>query len=669
MNNVLPYIAPRGGLRYDLPADLISDLEMSDCRNVYFQDGLVKKRYGYTKFGNNLPLPGPVIGSDQFYLFSGSDYLLAITTKLAFRLASPGSDAYWETINSSEVEDDCETTWTNDMGANGSVSDETTIKKVGTKSQKISPLDGFTTGLMAHHDLSLGDKSDYRFVRLWVRSSVDLDAGAIQFLIDDSSGCGSPTETLDFPALSADTWKLVFLEADDPSSNMASIASIGIKAATDFGAANIYIDDIQFVKSFSTNVAYDSSQEDFASFDYVRKSTETDPWWILTNGVDEIQKWTGTGALSNLISSYPSGVTSLLAKQVLEFKDYLLLLDVTENGDRYPQRIRWSDTATPDDFVSGNASYIDLPGADWISGAIKFKGNYIAVLKERSIWLGYATGDTDVFQFDRKTMGTGCAAPKTIENLEDEVIFLGWDDVYIFNGIDVESAGANIRRELFDTLNSEQIGKSFGVVIEEQNEYWLFTPSTSSDYCDTVWCYNYDLNKWSRHNLNDTMSSYGYYEKQAQLTIGDLQGTIGQQTWRIGDRATLSAAPTTLFADISGYIYEYDTLTNDDDGNAIDGWFSTKDFNPTQLMQRFRITRIDVYYTGNGLDVAYSTDKGLSWTPIGTLDANSNLEEPQRLFLKLDCLLCRLRFRNSNSGEHFEFNRASIYWEPSGRRL
>jgi len=131
MNNVLPYIAPRGGLRYDLPADLISDLEMSDCRNVYFQDGLVKKRYGYTKFGNNLPLPGPVIGSDQFYLFSGSDYLLAITTKLAFRLASPGSDAYWETINSSEVEDDCETTWTNDMGANGSVSDETTIKKVG----------------------------------------------------------------------------------------------------------------------------------------------------------------------------------------------------------------------------------------------------------------------------------------------------------------------------------------------------------------------------------------------------------------------------------------------------------------------------------------------------------------------------------------------------------
>ena len=665
----IPLLAPRGGLRYDLPADLISDVEMSDCRNVYFQDGLVKKRYGYSTFGQNVPMPGPVIGSDQFYLFSGSDYLLLITTKLIFKLMSPTGTKYWETINTTEVEDDCETTWTSDMGANGAVADETTIKKVGSTSQKISPAAGFTTGLMAHRDQALGDKSAYSFVRLWVRSTVAMDAGDIQFCIDDTAGCGSPTETLDFPALAADTWELVFLEADDPASNMSSIASLGLKAATDKGACSIYIDDIQFVQCFSSSVAYNSSSSDTASYDYMRKSSETEPWWVMTNGVDAIKKWTGTGAISNLVSTYPSGVSALLCESLIEFKDHLLLLDVTEDGNRYPQRVRWSDTATPDDFNGGNASYQDLSGADWIQAAIKFKGDYVVIFKERSIWLGYATGDSDIFQFDQKVNGVGCAAPQTVETLGDEVIFLGWDDIYVFNGIDYESVGEQVRDELFDMMNPEQITKCFGVVIEEQKEYWLFVSSATATYCDTAWCFNYDLNKWSRHSLADTMSLYGYYEKQAQLTIGDLEGTIGEQTWRIGDRTTLAAMPTTLFGDTDGNVYEYDTLTNNDNGTAIDGWFSTKDFNPTNLATRFRITRIDVYYTGNGLDVHYSTDKGSTWTSIGSLSANTNLEAPQPLYCKLDVLMTRLRFRNNTAGQHFEFSRANIFWEPAGRKL
>jgi hypothetical protein len=644
-------------------------LDMSDCRNVFFQDGLVKKRYGYSLFGGNLPLPGPVIGSDQYYKFDGNSYLLMITTKMPFRLASPDSSPYWETIHETEVEDDCETTWTSDMGANGAVADESTIKKVGSKSQKISPAAGFTTGLMAHRDQALGDKSAYSFVRLWIRSSVAQAAGDLQFCIDDTNGCGSPTETLDIPALEVDTWKLVFLEADDPSSNMNAIASLGLKTATDNGACNIYIDDIQFVKAFSSNVAYDTSNEDFASFDYIRKTTETDPWWIMTNGVDALKYWTGSSSITSLISSYPDGVTALLAKHVIEFKSHLLLLDVIEDGDRYPQRVRWSDTSDPEDFLNGNASYQDLTGVDWIKGAVKFKGDYISVFKEQSIWLGYATGESDIFQFDPKVVGRGCSAGKTIANLGDVIIYQGWDDIYVFDGMDYDSVGETIRDEVFATMNPSAIGKSFGVIFEEQKEYWLFVVDADDDYCDICWCYNYNIKTWTRHKTADYLTTHGYYEKQSSLTIGDLEGTIGQQTWRIGSRDTLSALPVTLLGDVNGYVYEYDTLTNNDNDTAIDAWFSTKDFNPTQMGERFRINRIDVYYTGAGLDVSYSIDKGTTWTLIESLGANNDIETPSHLFLKLDCLLCRLRFRNAESGEHFEFSRAGIFWNPSGYRI
>ena len=540
---IKPILAMRGGLNYSLPADLISETEMSDCLNVFFEDGLIKKRYGYATMGSNLPLDGAVMGIDQFYKFDGNSWLLVMTENQIYK---------------------------------------------------------------------------------WI------------------------------PATSL--W--------DSISDAEGLYGAGAYGAEAYGA--------------NTGDPFTGTDEDYFSYDYIRKSTETDPWWIMTNGVDPIKKFTGTGAISNLISDYPTGVTTLFSKHVIEFKDHLLLLDVTENGDRYPQRVRWSDTADPEDFINGNASYQDLTGADWIVGAIKFKGDYIVIFKERSIWVGYATGDSDIFQFDQKVAGTGSPAGRTIESLGDEIIFLGWDDIYVFDGIDYEPIGTPIQRRLFATLNPEEMDRCFGVVVEEQKEYWLFVPSTDkshisgsgvSTYPDIAWCFNYELNKWTRHSYNDFITMYGYYEIERTQTWDDLVGSWDAQTWRWDDRTILAAAPTNLFGDSSGNVYEYSRSVKNEDGTAIDGWFSSKDFNFTQLMQRQLILRIDIYYTGQGLDVHYSTDKGGSWVSIGSLSANDDLESVQRLFLRLDCTMVRLRFRNNTSGQTFEFSRANLYWQESGGRL
>lgn len=539
---IKPVLAPRGGLRYDLPADLISEIEMSDCRNVFSEDGLIKKRYGYKTMGSNLPLDGAVLGIDQFYKFDGNSWLLAMTENEIYK-------------------------WLPNLGTWNTISD--------------------------------------------------------------------------------------------------ALGAYGINA---YGA-NAY--------GANAGDAFSGADTDFFSYDYIRKTTETDPWWIMTNGVDPIKKFTGNGAISDLISDFPTGVTSLLAKHVIEFKDHLLLLDVVENGDRYPQRVRWSDTADPEDFINGNASYQDLTGADWITGAIKFKGDYIVIVKERSVWVGYPTGTTDIFQFDQKMAGTGSPAEKTIESLGDEIIFLGWDDVYVFNGIDYEAIGTPIQRQLFATLNPQQIGRCFGVVIEEQKEYWLFVPSTdkshiggsgSSTYPDIAWCFNYNLNTWTRHSFSDFITMYGYYELESTMTIDDLVGTIDEQTWRFDDRTILQAFPTNLFGDSSGNIYEYSRSVNNDDGTTIDSWFSTKDFNLTQLMQRWRGLRMDVYYTGRW-DVEYSIDKGKTWVTIATLSLNDNLEDMQSIYFRLDCTMARFRLRNNYDGEHAEFSRANLFWQFAGGRI
>lgn len=673
-SQIHPYLAPRGGLRMDLPGNLISDTEMTDCQNVFFERGYVKKRFGYTELGGNLPLPGAVIGSDQFYLFSGSDSLLTMTTLGVWKYMPATTKLHWETIMDSNQVDDCETTWTAPDG-NVAVADDTTDYKEAPTAQKISPDANFTTGILAYHDQALGDQSGYGVVRLWLKSSIALTAGQIEFVISNSAACATEEETIDIPAMSADTWYLWFVEIATPN-DIDSVDSLGLKATADFGAAVLRIDDIQFVTTFNSSVAYDATSTDLCAYDYIRELTETDPWWIMTNGVDELWKWAGgSGDLAALINDFPSGVTSLTCKELIEFKDHLLLLDVSEDGDRYPQRVRWSDTGDPNDFLNGNASYQDLGGADWIQVAVKFKGDYVVVFKERSIWVGYATGDSDIFQFDQRVTGTGCAAAKTVESLGDELIFLGWDDVYVFNGIDYESIGSTIQKELFSTMDPGAIDKCFGVVIEEQKEYWLFVPSINSDYCDMAWVFNYELNKWTKHDFaavdgsTNGISYYGYYEKQSSMTIGDLQGTIGEQMWRFGDREILEAAPTTLFGDTDGYVYEYDRLVSNDDGTTVDAWFSTKDFMFTQLMERQVILRMDVYFGGGGdLKVAYSTDLGSTWNSERTLSGQDTYAI-DRAYWRIDCGLVRFRFRNNNASEAFIFREARIYWQPSGQRF
>ena len=73
--NITPIIAPRGGINKSLPADLISDLEMSDAQNVVFENGLIKTRSGYSQiYSTDLPLTGAITGMDEFEDYSGNSW-------------------------------------------------------------------------------------------------------------------------------------------------------------------------------------------------------------------------------------------------------------------------------------------------------------------------------------------------------------------------------------------------------------------------------------------------------------------------------------------------------------------------------------------------------------------------------------------------------------------
>jgi len=382
---------------------------------------------------------------------------------------------------------------------------------------------------------------------------------------------------------------------------------------------------------------------------------------ILTNYLDPIQMYDNTNPLVPLGGSPPR------ARFLKKFKDYLIL-GFTNDGTAYPQRVQWCDTGNPQSWTVGvtNAGFQDLvEGVDWIMGFAIIQDN-IVILKERSIYTGYLTGNTDIFNFNIRVEGIGCAASATIQELGDEVIFLGWDGVYAFNGFTVTDVSADIRNELINTISPGLIGNSHAHLIEERDEYHLFVPSSTSSYPDQEFIYNYVKKAWTRGPaLNITKA--GFYTKQATSTWNTMVGTWDQQTARWDDRTFLDNAPTNLFGDSGGYIYENDYSLNNRNGVAIDAYFDSKDWILDNWDIQKYFCRLDLFARGDSVSVYYSLDEGRTWILLETktLDTNNFLQYKFDFRISADKI--RFRFRNPNLNESLYIRRYLLYFGPGGR--
>ncbi len=550
-------VAPRGGLNLGLPADLITDIELAGAENVFFQDGMIASRNGYTSFGSNLPLSGSLSQMDQFKDFSENTWLFNLTDKNLYR---------WDSAN---------TEWDIFPGPN----------------------------------------------------DINTAYGALAYGEGLYGGQGA-----------------------------------GFYGSGFYGEG-----------PYGQSTQFSGEDSDFWSFDIIRDVAESQPWWVATNNTDPVIVFKGGSNTSYEELLNTIGGVPFRAKFLVEFKSHLLFFDTTEGGDRFPQRVRWSNTADPDNIDSGNASSNDLPGNDWISGAVKFRGDLLCIVKEDSVWICWATGDSDIFDFSRKISGQGSPAPRTIKVINGNVVFLGRDDVYLFDGVSLSPLGAaadgpqttKVRRELIQQINFSNITRSFAIVREQDKEYWIFIP-TSGTYPATAFVYNYELNSWSKFTFNNNITGYGFYQLDSSVTFDDLVGSFDAQTWKFGDRSLGADSPSLLLGDDSGNVFEYSTLVTEEDGTVLNKQFDTKDFNFTRLGVAMRINRADISFTGSGMDLYYSTDKGANWNFIKSFDSSSSLSRQQASF-RTTCDWIRFRCRINETGGNFQFNRMNIFWQTAGR--
>lgn len=151
----------------------------------------------------------------------------------------------------SQVIDSAEVVWTS-AGVGRVVTLDTTSGnyKAGSGSAKVVTTAIGITTLLYTHDFGALDLSGYTTVLLWVKSSINQAAGDCQLLLDDTAASISPLESINLPALTANTWQYCKLVLANPGSDTA-IISVGIKQITDLADMSFWVDDIRAAKSIA----------------------------------------------------------------------------------------------------------------------------------------------------------------------------------------------------------------------------------------------------------------------------------------------------------------------------------------------------------------------------------------------------------------------------------
>ncbi|MCD6197472.1 MAG: hypothetical protein J7K15_02725 [Deltaproteobacteria bacterium] len=155
------------------------------------------------------------------------------------------TDYKWTQSTKSQLVEDCEDAWDESVDADVTSSTDTADYKVGSASVKLVVGDDVAAGdILATEAITSLDISGYTYIKLWIKSSVATADGDLQLLLDDTTNCASPLETIDIPALSIDTWTQVELPFANRSNDTA-IISVGLKCAVDIGTCTIHIDNLQ----------------------------------------------------------------------------------------------------------------------------------------------------------------------------------------------------------------------------------------------------------------------------------------------------------------------------------------------------------------------------------------------------------------------------------------
>lgn len=651
------------GQKNNSPQEFLKAVFSPYSRNMEFYNGRLQGRGGLSKFSATA-LNGPVLRKAIFDLseFGGTRHEIFATNRDIYEYDFTNSRFDYLTpaykvgtvkvVNGSAVihgglsVDTCDTNpvaWADGSGGDVTPSRDTVDKQDGTASVKLTVAVGAGVELLAYHDIVSVDLSAYDSIGFWFKSTVSLSSGDLQFLLDNTAGCASPLETINIPAISANTWTWVNLAFATPA-NLTAIISIGIKQAVDKGAMVLNIDQIvvgdwsdkiavgdkfkigstgiHTAATFYTVLTVDNDTQITLTAVYAGSSADqqtyairllftggtNDIWdWVqcedtalgqlivMTNGVDKPIYWDGTNQFLEFTTAMlPTNMTA--AKYVSVFAGRLLMAWVVVGGNNQPQRLVGWDPflITSPDEDAFPIDFVDEPTQ--IKGMCTF-GGYHVVFKETNAKVGRFVGGDDVLSYEPSYQCKGVRSAWSIISKNDFMAYYGNDKKFhTWNLLQDNIISEN---NFPDTVqfdpNQDEFIQAFDVISKNQIR-WL-SPLGSVSQNNYVYVYDYQVEiglPWV-YTQADACCCIGSYRRTSDVYADDpvYGAQYADETGGYADDSSfLDNGEVFIMGGYDGYVRIVDGGTTDD-GTAYTRLLRMKrlNFDLPDFVKRLYITQ------------------------------------------------------------------------------
>lgn len=361
---------------------------------------------------------------------------------------------------------------------------------------------------------------------------------------------------------------------------------------------------------------------------------------------------TGDSTIAYTLFGVDANITK--AKYVEDYNNYLFLANVSVGSTVFPTRIYWSNLQDPTTFLTTSFIEVAINDGQQITG-MKVLGDNLIIFKTRSIYIVSFTGDPDIpfiLQGGGKSNSdVGCAAPFSIQEVTNGLMFLSFDGLYYFDGSNSSKVSDRINPTILG-LNSTRLSQTRSMVQHNKHRYLFSVPSSSSSTNDTVITWDWYLNAFSIYsgiNASSMCTTFasGYVEK-------------------------------IYFGDYAGFYYQMDNGSNDNPLNIstpINAYYYTNWKTFGDIMDEKAIPNIVLYYQNNNavLTFAYSYDFNNSDTYSLTISTGGSTDvygtgvygiavyagtggAQQRLDLNGRGRVIRFKFANMNASETFRID-------------
>lgn len=399
-------------------------------------------------------------------------------------------------------------------------------------------------------------------------------------------------------------------------------------------------------------------------------SGTTEPTWLKSGEttLDNNVKWVTCGSLEVEGNS----ARSVQAKYVCDYKGFVFLANTVEDGNAYPQRLRWSQWQNAtlwhnESDGSGLAGYVDCTDTAGTIQAIRKLNDYLFIYKDDGILsLSYTGGEDTTFSKDTVTTEAGLIAPRAIVELPHYHIFVGQDNFYAFDGSSVSAIGDDNKDYFFSKIDPAKVSNIYGYYNRDSGDVLFIYDSTlpHGDSPDKAISYNTRTKQWSLRDIN--MTALGEFSQTEDRIIDSVNIPIDDSPEMIDSSLYARDKLLSVGGDNEGNIYRLDGYA--DSRGDYEGYVVTKThhMNTPEKIKRLMRVMFHIETQGNynlyvQIGTGWNAETPMTWTKPLYMDLKA--PKPPWVDVDLSCRYFAIRFGTTGNSQPFKILGYTIFYQ------